>query len=380
MKWIQSHLGIRLFLSYLVVVLVGMAVLFVTARAIAPGSYQRHLHMMDQGMGGGTGMMGGGGMLGGGPAGGAYQEFLASFNESLWIAAGVATVAAIVASLLLSRGITSPLRRMMSASQRIAAGDYAERVQVSGNDEVAQLGARFNDMAVQLEQVEHRRRQLLGDVTHELRTPLTAIKGSMEGLIDGVLPANAETFDQIHKEAGRLSRLVDDLQELSRVESHAYPLEIRPVDISPSLRAVARRLAYQFEEKNVALQVDLPPASLTAAADPDRIEQVLTNLLGNALQYTALGGTVTIKAALAGNMVQVSVRDTGIGIPSSHLAQIFDRFYRVDKSRSRMGGGSGIGLTIARYLVEGHGGRIWAESAGEGQGSTFTFTLPRADQ
>jgi histidine kinase len=387
MKWIQSHLGIRLFLSYLVVVVVGMSILFVTARAIAPGAYQRHLMIMDQQMGEET-MMGGAGQGqgrgagrgqgGNGMMGGFYQDFLASFNEALFVAAGLATVAAVAASIMLSRSITSPIRKMMSASQRIAEGEYGERVEVSGSDEVAQLGARFNEMAAQLEQVELRRRQLIGDVTHELRTPLTAIKGSMEGLMDGVLPAEAETFEQIHREAGRLSRLVDDLQELSRVESRAYTLELRPVDVSASIRTVMKRLAYQFDEKQVKLESDLPAGALMAQADPDRIEQVLTNLLGNALHYTPEGGSVQVRAAYAGDTVQVSVRDTGIGIPPEHLAQIFDRFYRVDKSRSRLKGGSGIGLTIARHLVESHGGRIWAESEGEGQGSAFTFTLPRA--
>ena len=223
------------------------------------------------------------------------------------------------------------------------------------------------------------RRRLIGDVSHELRTPLTAIKGSMEGLMDGVLPATQETYQQIHAEADRLNRLVDDLQELSRVEAHAYELDIRPVDVSALVQTVTKRLAPQAESKRISLDLDLAPDLPRVLADEDRAVQVLTNLTGNALQYTPEDGRMTIAAERMNNEVQISVRDTGIGIPPEHLPHIFDRFYRADKSRSRRaGGGSGIGLTIARALVEAHGGRIWVESAGEGQGSTFTFTLPIA--
>jgi histidine kinase len=220
------------------------------------------------------------------------------------------------------------------------------------------------------------RRRLIGDVTHELRTPLTAIKGSMEGLIDGVLPSSTETFEQIHQEADRLNRLVDDLQELSRVEARAYPLDLRPVDVASLVGTISKRLGFQFEDKGVTLTSSLPPSPMRVLADEDRIVQVLTNLAGNALQYTPSGGSVALSVQSVDDTVQFVVKDTGLGIPSEHLAHIFDRFYRVDKSRSRVRGGSGIGLTIARHLVEAHGGRIWAESKGEGQGSTFFFTLP----
>ncbi|HMB23137.1 MAG TPA: ATP-binding protein, partial [Anaerolineales bacterium] len=219
----------------------------------------------------------------------------------------------------------------------------------------------------------------IATVSHELRTPLTAIKGSMEGLMDGVLPATQETYEQIHAEADRLNRLVDDLQELSRVEARAYQLEFRPVEVPALVQTVTKRLIPQAESKHITLDLDLAPDLPALLADEDRLVQVLTNLTGNALQYTPEGGWVTIAARRTDHEVQVSVRDTGIGIPSEHLPHIFDRFYRADKSRSRRaGGGSGIGLTIARLLVEAHGGHLWAESAGEGQGSTFTFALPIA--
>jgi histidine kinase len=286
---------------------------------------------------------------------------------------------AIVLSLYLSRNVIAPVHAMSLATQRIADGHYEERVQVHGEDELAQLAIRFNQMAEKLNQVESMRRRLIGDVSHELRTPLTAIKGSMEGLMDGVLPATHETYQQIHAEADRLNRLVDDLQELSRVEARAYELEIRPVDLSSLVRTVAKRLAPRFESKRISLDLDLAPDLPRVLADEDRAVQILTNLTGNSLQYTPENGKVTISAKGINHEVQISVRDTGIGIPPEQLSRIFARFYRVDKSRSRQtGGGSGIGLTIARALVEAHGGHIWAVSAGEGNGSTFNFTLPMA--
>jgi two-component system sensor histidine kinase BaeS len=273
---------------------------------------------------------------------------------------------------------------MLRASQRIAAGHYDERVRVPGDpaagevDELAQLALSFNRMAADLAQTEAMRRQLIGDVAHELRTPLTTIKGTAEGLLDGVLPPDAETFHHIQQEADRLQRLVRDLQELSRVEAGAYELDRRPTDPADLIRAVVDRLGRQFEDKGVALETDLPGDLPPVLADEDRVGQVLLNLVGNALQYTPEGGQVRITARREGDAVAIAVRDTGIGIPPEHLPNLFTRFYRVDKSRSRAGGGSGIGLTIARHLVEAHGGTIRAESAGSGLGSVFTFTLPVA--
>ncbi len=372
---IRRHLGVKLFLSYLVVILVGVIVLASTTQFALPGVLNRHLAHMYGMMG--TGMMAGPGTgQGGGQAQDLYTAFRASFNEALAWAVLAAVAFALVVSVLFSRGVNAPVRAMMSASQRIAEGYYHERVQMRGADELGQLAERFNTMAGKLEQVETMRRQLIGDVTHELRTPLTAIKGSMEGLIDGVLPATDETFGQIYQEADRLSRLVDDLQELNRVEADAFKLDLKPVAVADLVNAAVARLGRQFEEKGVALTSNLPANLPLVQADEDRVGQVLLNLIGNALQYTPATGEVQVSAARGGDEVEVSVRDTGLGIPAEHLPHIFDRFYRVDRSRSRRaGGGSGIGLTIAKRLVEAHGGRIWVESEGEGKGSKFTFTL-----
>ncbi|GAB1471716.1 ATP-binding protein [Chloroflexota bacterium] len=371
--YFRRHLGAKLLLSYLAIIIVGVAVLILASQFILPTSFNRHMS--------GMGMMDGGMMDMGGTNSMSqlFIDFRTSFNEALTYAAVAAMLVAVVLSLLFTRSVIAPVQAMSLATKRISDGHYDEHVQAQGDDELAQLARRFNQMAEKLDQVESMRRQLIGDVSHELRTPLTAIKGSMEGLMDGVLPANAETFQQIHAEADRLNRLVDDLQELSRVEAHAYMLDVRLLDVSSLVQTVTNRLAPQAESKRISLDFELHPDLQPVLADEDRIIQVLANLTGNALQYMPDGGKVTIKAKQINNEVQISIKDTGVGIPPEHLSHIFDRFYRADKSRSRQaGGGSGIGLTIARALVEAHSGRIWVESDGEGQGSTFSFTLPIA--
>ena len=383
----RHHLGVKLLLSYLAIVVVGVLVLIVASQFVLPGTFSRHMSGMGMTLAGASagvnGMMNG--MMEGQnteqPAGMSqiYSDFRASFNEALGYAALAAIIAAIALSLYLSSSITAPVKAMSLATEHIADGHYDERVPVRGEDELAQLAMRFNQMAEKLDQVELMRRRLIGDVSHELRTPLTAIKGSMEGLIDGILPATEETFQQIHAETDRLNRLVDDLQELSRVEAHAYELNLQPLDVASLVSTVAKRLSTQIEAKQIILGFELAPDLPQVLVDSDRAIQILTNLTANAVQYTPDAGRILISAKPTNGEVQISVQDTGIGIPKEHLPHIFDRFYRVDKSRSRRaGGGSGIGLTIARALVEVHGGRIWVESRGEGEGTTFTFTLKKA--
>jgi histidine kinase len=200
----------------------------------------------------------------------------------------------------------------------------------------------------------------------------------MEGLMDGVLTADAQTYQRIYLETNRLQRLVNDLQELSKVEAGAVELKLALHNIADLVEATLSRMGRQFEEKGVILETAVPADLALVSVDEDRIGQVLLNLLGNALQYTPTGGNVQIRVRQETNEVLISISDTGVGIPAEHLPNIFTRFYRVDSSRSRVGGGSGIGLTIAKHLTEAHGGRVWAESPGADQGSTFTFTLPIA--
>lgn len=373
---IRRHLAWKLFLSYLIVILVGVVVLASAAELAIPRSFNRHMAAMASMMGD---MMGTGEL-----ESDLFSNFRAAVNEALLLAALASLLSAVIVSLLISRRVVAPVREMMAASSRIADGHYRERVSLSGApephemDELEHLAVRFNQMAEKLEKTETMRRQLIGDVAHELRTPLTTIKGSMEGLMDGVLSTDVQTFQQVYQEADRLQRLVDDLQELSMVESGAYELKPIPTQVAELIGASKARLGHQFEEKGVVLEIELPGDLPSVLADRDRISQVLMNLVGNALQYTPRGGTVQIETRRAENEVLISIKDTGIGIPPEHLPHIFTRFYRVDSSRSRAGGGSGIGLTIAKHLIEAHGGRIWAESGGLGQGSVFAITLPVA--
>lgn len=231
-------------------------------------------------------------------------------------------------------------------------------------------------MADKLEKTETMRRQLIGDVTHELRTPLTAVKGYLEGLMDGVLPADPETYEQIHSEIDRLQRLVNDLQELNRVEAGAIQLNLAPVPPERLIERIQSTFGRQFEDKNIQLVTDVETGLPNLFVDKDRIIQVLTNLAGNALQYTPNGGKVSISVRREKSEILFAVKDTGIGISTEQLTFIFNRFYRTDKSRNRASGGSGIGLTIAKALVQAHQGKIWAESNGEGKGSTFSFLIP----
>ncbi len=372
-SFIRRHLAVKLFLSYLAIILVVAFILVIATRYTLPDAFNRH---MGGGLNPGSGMMQGPG-TGRTVIADLFANFQASFNEALVLALVVAGLAAILVSMLLSRGIVASVRRMTTVSQHIADGHYSERVESDNPDELGQLAHSFNQMAENLEQVELMRRQLIADVSHELRTPLTAIQGSMEGLLDGILPAVPETYQQIHQEAGRLARLVDDLQELSRVEAGVSPLEIKPAQVGPLIQTTIKRLTPQASKRKIDIVADLPADLPMVPLDEARITQVLTNLVSNALQYTPEGGSIHILAKSFRDEIQVSIADTGIGIPVEHMAHIFTRFYRVDKSRSRQaGGGSGIGLTIARHLVESHGGRIWVESLGDGHGSTFTFSLP----
>jgi len=289
-----------------------------------------------------------------------------------------ATATALLTAVVVSRRITAPIRDIARASARLAAGRYGERVGAGGGDELGALAASFNALATALEETERQRLALIADVAHELRTPLATIQGYMEGLLDEVVVPAPALWAQLHGEAGRLRRLVDDLQELSRAESREIPLHPVPLEARQLLERAAARMAPQFAAADVTLALDVAPAVPAALADPDRTLQVLVNLLGNALRYTPAGGTVTLGAAAGDRRVVLRVTDTGSGIAPEHLPHLFERFYRADRSRSRASGGSGIGLTIARALIEAQGGTIRIESPGPGRGAMVTITVPQA--
>lgn len=378
-KIIKSQFGWKIFFSYLIVILVGMLVLFVSIELALPTAFNQHMANMES-MTGVTMM---GGMMSDQSVDlemDLFSSFQTTINQALFRSVGAAIIVAVVVSILISYRVVKPVREMMIASQYIAQGNYQERVYVPGDplraDELSQLAISFNRMAEILDQNEIVRQRLIGDISHELRTPLTVIKGSLEGLIDEVLPSDPETYQKIYSEADRLSHLVDDLQYLSQVDAGVYQLEKQYVEVGVLINTTVDRLSLQYKEKGVSLAVEIPPVLPKVYVDPHRIGQVLLNIIGNALQYTSRGDRVTVTAHQEGNEICFQIQDTGIGIPLEHQPHLFTRFYRVDKSRSRTSGGSGIGLTIAKYFIEAHNGRIWMESAGHGKGSSFTFSLP----
>jgi signal transduction histidine kinase len=370
---IRGGLRGKLFLAHLLVIAVGMVTLFAATLSIAPTLFDRLMGgMMEPGVSSAGGMMTG-------MAETTTQAFRSAMLQALLLSAGAATLAAVVVSLFVSTRIVTPIQRLLAASRRIASGHYAERVPAAEPDELGALAVQFNTMASALEAAERRRVALIGDVAHELRTPLATIEGYTEGLLDGVVAPGAETWALLHDEAGRLRRLVQELQELSRAEARQLPLQLRPCPPAELVDQAMRRIAPQFAEKRVTLTTHVPADLPPILADADRIIQVLINLLGNALRSTPTGGSVQVRTERQQDAVTFHVVDTGIGIAPEHLPHLFERFYRVDKARSRALGGSGIGLTISRAIVETHDGQIWAASAGQGLGATFSFTLPIAD-
>jgi signal transduction histidine kinase len=267
------------------------------------------------------------------------------------------------------------VEQLTEAAQRMEKGDLTVRVPVESDDEIGQLAHAFNSMAGGLAQQEQLRRNMVGDVAHELRTPLTNLRGYLEAARDGLLPADAAFVDNLYEETMLLQRLVADLQDLAQAEAGQLALERRPAALDGIVEQAVAALRPQADLRAVTLGAELPPDLPLVNVDPERIGQVLRNLLSNAVVHTPPGGQVTVLARAGEGEVTVSVRDTGEGIPPEHLLYVFDRFYRADKSRARQTGGAGLGLAIVKQLVVAHGGTIRVASE-PGQGSTFTFTLP----
>jgi signal transduction histidine kinase len=382
----SDRLATKLVLSYFLVVAVGIGGVILGARLTGPSLFDRAMRHMGAGPGPGPGagaVAGAGGMMGA-MSDAMRQDTEAAFADALaqaLLAGGAAAALATIAvSLFVARRVTAPLAALATGSRGLAQGDYGTRVPVTSRDELGELATTFNELAAALESAERRRVHLIGDVAHELRTPLTTLRGYLEGLIDGVVAPSPELWQQLHGETNRLGRLVADLQELSRVESGRAGLTPTPQSPARLVATVVGRLEGAFRDKGVICLADVEPRLPDVLADEDRTIQVLTNLLTNALRYTPPDGEVRVTAATTadGRAVRFAVRDTGVGIAAEHLPHVFDRFYRVDPARSRAMGGSGVGLTIARALVEAQSGQIRAESAGAGTGATFSFTLPLA--
>ncbi|MEP6757761.1 MAG: HAMP domain-containing sensor histidine kinase [Actinomycetota bacterium] len=303
------------------------------------------------------------------------------FLQSMWWQFLLAGVTAGLISLLiarwLARGMTQPLRDMAAAARAMETGDYTVRVLTTSRDEVGQLAAAFNRMSAELAVLEKSRRDLVANVSHELKTPITAIRAHLENLADGVEQPDPKTLQVMLSQTERLGRLVDQLLDLSRLESGEVPLYLESTTLEPIVTRVLSEIAVGRSVTDVTLR-DEVPADVAAIADAERIHQVLYNLVDNAVRFTPPGGSVSVSASRHDDRVSVAVRDSGVGIAPEHLPRLFERFYRADASRSREGGGTGIGLAIARSIVEAHGGRITATSQ-PGNGSTFTFDLPAAE-
>lgn len=308
------------------------------------------------------------------------RRFLDAVNRSLWAAGGAALIIALLLGFLISRQITAPLNRMTLAARRVAGGDFSQRVQVKSKDELATLADAFNMMAESLARSEQQRRQLLSDIAHELKTPLSIVQGNLEAMLDGMVEATPERIASLRDEILLLNRLVTDLRDVSVAESGQLHLHLETADLGDLIRGAAAAAHTEATEREVRIEVALPEHLPLVRADPDRVAQVLRNLLSNALRYSARRGEIRLSATPRDGeprMVRVSVSDTGKGIPPKDLPKVFDRFYRVDKSRTRASGGTGLGLSVVKQLVEAHGGRVWAESELD-RGSTFHFTLPIA--
>jgi two-component system sensor histidine kinase BaeS len=293
---------------------------------------------------------------------------------SVVIAASLlAVVASVALAVILARMLARPLAEIGAAARRIADGDYAARVPREGPEELASLADSFNQMAASLEEQERMRRDFIASAAHELRTPLTNLQGYLEALRDGVITADRATYESLHEEADRLVRLSRSLDALAEGDAGTSPAHLVELDLTAAIRMALDLAAPSIERAGLRLVQDVPPL-LPARADPDRLAQVLANLLSNAVRYTPRGGTVTVRAERGPADVLVSISNTGDGIPAEDLDRVFERFYRVEKSRDRARGGAGIGLAIVKQLVESTGGHVGAESR-DGQ-TRFWFSVP----
>ena len=305
------------------------------------------------------------------------QSFLDRLQNVLVVGGALAVGLGLIVGAILSRSLTAPLRRLTKAAQSVAAGDFSQRVEEGGSAEIVEVAHAFNEMTAALKEAETLRQNLMADVAHELRTPLTVLQGNLQALLDDVYPLEKVEVAQLYDETRLLSRLVEDLRELALAEAGQLRLNLRPTDAAQVARTTAATFALVAKDKGVSLDVQIADSLPLVLADPDRLAQVLRNLLSNALRHTPPGSRISISAGATDTIVEIAVADTGEGIRPEHLPHVFDRFWRADRSRSPGTGGSGLGLTIARQLVQSQGGEIGVQSE-SGRGSRFWFTLPAA--
>ena len=314
----------------------------------------------------------------------AEQEFLSQVNRSLWITGIITAVIAILFSFFLAFQIIRPLRALTQGVRHISNGNLNYRVHVNSKDEIGELSKSFNAMANSLEKNEQSRRRLAADIAHELRTPLTIIEGTVDGIIDGIFPPDPDQLKSIKEQTALLTRLIEDLRDISLAESGQLKLSLSSTDIVDLVQRKLSQIESAAKDKDIRLNLNTPGSLPRLNIDTGRIEQVINNLLTNALRYTPNGGriTVSLESVFPGRLPQITlsgvlitVADSGIGIEPKYLPRVFERFFRVQDSRERAAGGTGLGLAIVKQMVEAHHGKVWVESE-QGKGSQFYIFIP----
>lgn len=302
--------------------------------------------------------------------------YLRRVGSSILIVALFCGVVGLIAAFLVTRGLTGPVNRLADAAKAIGRHNLDVRVKASGTREMIDLASAFNDMAADLQRGETLRREMLADTAHELRTPLSVLTGNLRAMLDDVYPMDKAEIARLYEQVRLISRLVNDLHELAQAEARQLHLDFFDVDVCELVEDLMQVYEPIAEAEDIKLTSTVPRDLSPVKADPARLAQVIHNLIGNALRHTPAGGTIHLSVTQTPVNTRISVRDTGEGIPTEHLPHIFDRFYRVDRTRALSTGGSGLGLAIAKAIVESHNGTIGVSST-PGQGSTFTITLPQ---
>jgi signal transduction histidine kinase len=371
-----NRLSTRLTAAFLLAAILGVALVAIsTYRSTSSefGAFLAHMEAMEGRMDSG-GMMGPG-MMGSQAFAQAERDFLDNLGRTLLIAGLSGVALAIFLGYLFTQQIVAPLGRVTTAARRVAQGNLEHRVDIGGSGELTELGESFNLMAETLSHDRELRQNMVADIAHELRTPLSILQGNVEAMLDGIMEVNTENLTSLHQETMLLTRLVEDLRTLSLAETGQLRFQLKATDLRELSLKVIDGLKTQLASKNISVALEAPDDLPPAWADPDRTAQVMRNLLSNAFHYTPEGGNITVRLRAERDGITASVIDTGAGISPDDLPYVFDRFYRVDRSRTRSTGGSGLGLAIVKQLVEAQGGRVWADST-VGKGSTFAFHLP----
>lgn len=360
----RPRLATRLMVAQAIVVSVGALTLVLTAIVVAPGLF--HEHLMSAGVESADVQLH------------AEEAFASSFAISVAVATAVSLIAASLMSLLLVRRVSRPVEELAIAAQAVAAGDYDVNVpDAEFSSELHDLAGSFTHMANRLSETESIRIRLLANLAHELRTPLATLEGFIDGMEDGMLPTDSASWDTMRDQVERLRRLSNDLRETATAEEHALGLVLEQLDARTVATAAVAAASPRYQTKGVSLVTTEPGEPCWILGDSLRLQQVMSNLLDNALRHTDTGGTVIVTINRSGATVQIRVSDTGEGIPADHLTAVFERFHRVDASRiTSDGSGSGLGLTIARAIVTDHCGTITVTSPGHQHGATFTITMP----